>query len=431
MSSFIIKNGRVIDPATALDAPRDVLVQGGIIARIAPPGTLEPVEDAAELDARGLCVLPGLIDMHVHLREPGEEYKEDIESGSRAAAAGGFSTIVAMANTRPVADNSEVVAYVERRGAEVGLVRVLPVGAVTVGQKGEVLAPFGELVHAGAVALSDDGHFIKNAKLMRHALEYAQDFSIPILSHAEDPDLSEHGHMHEGAVSTRLGLRGILGVAEDIAVIRDVMLAEHTGGRLHVCHVSTRGAVEIIRAAKHRGVNVTAEATPHHFTLLDEAVADYDTCAKMRPPLRGEADREAVIEGLMDGTLEVIATDHAPHSVIEKDTTFGEAANGIIGLQTALPLALALWRAQRLTLMQVIERLTLGPARALGIDAGALREGGRADLALVDLDEAWCFDLAEVLSKSNNSPFLGQQMRGRVVTTMVAGRITHTRSGGV
>jgi dihydroorotase len=421
---LVIKNGRLLDPASRLDGERDLRLVGGVIAEVGAPGRVSTA-GAEVVDASGLWVLPGLVDMHVHLREPGEEYKEDIESGSRAAAAGGFTTVVAMANTKPMGDNAEVVSYVARRGREVGMTRVLPVGAVTMGLAGEALAPFGELKRAGAVALSDDGKPVWNARLMRHALEYAQDFALPVLSHAEERELSKGGLMNEGTVSTRLGLRGIPALAEDIAVARDLMLAEYTGGRLHVCHVSTEGAVALIRAAKGRGVRVTAEATPHHFTLTEEAVAGYSTDAKMNPPLRSERDRQAVVAALGDGTLDAIASDHAPHSSIEKDTTFDEAANGVIGLQTTLPLALALWRTGAVPLMTVVERLTSGPARVLGLPYGTLVQGHPADVVVIDADSEWTLSAEALLSKSKNSPFLGRSLRGRVELTVLEGRVTY------
>jgi dihydroorotase len=425
--ALLIKNGRLIDASSRTDAQRDIRLENGVIAEVAPVGRLG-AEGATVIDASGKWVLPGLIDLHVHLREPGQEYKEDIESGSRAAAAGGFTAIVAMANTTPVADNAEVVSFVLRRGREVGLVRVLPVGAVTVGLAGETMAPMGELKRAGAVAVSDDGKPVWNSRIMRHALEYSQDFGMAVLSHAEDRDLVKGGHMNEGPVSARLGLKGAPAIGEDIAVARDIMLAEHTGGRLHVQHVSTRGSVDLIRAAKRRGVRVTGEATPHHFTLTDEAVVGYDTNAKMAPPLRSEADRQAVIAGLADGTLDAIATDHAPHSVLEKDTTFDEAANGIIGLQTALPLALDLWRSGALPVLALVEKMTWGPARALGLPYGTLAKGAPADVTIVDPDAPWTLAADVILSKSKNSPFMGRALRGLVETTILGGRVTYRRA---
>ncbi len=423
---LIIQNGRVLDPGAGIDRIADLLVVDGRVAELAAAGSLAP-QDAEVLEARGRWVLPGLCDLHVHLREPGEEYKEDLASGARAAAAGGFCTVVAMANTKPPIDNGELVARALERSASLGLCRVLPVGTVTAGREGKALAPFGELRRAGAVALSDDGAPVADAQLLRRAFEYARDFDLPILSHAEDPRLSLAGQMHEGAVSTRLGLTGIPSVSEEVAVARDIALAEYTGGRLHVQHLSTARAVELIRAAKARGVRVTAEVTPHHFTLTAEAVAEYDTAAKVMPPLRDESDRRALIAALADGTADAIATDHAPHSSIEKDVPFAEAAPGLIGLQTALPLALDLWRQGHLPLETVITRLTSGPAAVLGRQA-SLAVGSVADLVLVDPEAGWSLNDETNQSKSRNTPFWGRGLTGRVEATILAGRLVYARS---
>lgn len=424
---WILRNGRLLDPRSKTDRMVDLRLDAGKVAELGNPNSLKG-DDFQLIDAKGRWIVPGLIDIHVHLRDPGEEYKEDIASGSAAAAAGGFTTVVAMPNTKPVIDNAEMVQYVLRRGQAVGKCRVLPTGAVTAGQKGLALAPFAEMRRAGAVALTDDGHPVANAGLMRAALEYAATFDLPVMTHAEEPGLSHGCHMHEGAVSTRLGIRGAPRVAEDAAVARDIMLAEYTGGHLHVCHVSTEAAVELIRQAKARGVRVTGEATPHHFRLTDQAVEGYRTAAKMNPPLREDRDRQAVIGGLKDGTLDAIATDHAPHSSVEKDVAFAEAAMGVIGLQTSLPLSLELWRDGELPLLDVIERLTWGPARTLGLPLGSLAVGAVADVALVDPDATWQFDEGRILSKSINSPFLGHTMRGRVDTTLLAGQLVYSGS---
>jgi dihydroorotase len=424
MTKIVIQNGRLIDPKSGTDRPCDLSILDGKVAAIAPAGSLGKGADEV-INAAGKWVTPGLIDLHVHLREPGEEYKEDIESGARAAVWGGFTTILAMPNTKPVIDSAELVAYVARRGAEVGLCRVLPVGAVTVAQKGETLAPVAEMKRAGAVALSDDGHPVADSAIMRRALEYAADFGLPVLSHAEDPALCKSGQMHEGAVSTRLGLRGIPGIGEDVAVTRDTLLAEHTGGHVHICHVSTARSVAIIAAARARGVHVTAEVTPHHLFLTAEAVVGFDTNAKMRPPLREEADCQALMAGLADGTLDAVATDHAPHSSIEKDVAFEDAANGILGLQTALPLTLELWRRGVLSELGAIRALTYGPAKALGLARGNLAEGSDADLTLIDPDLRWRFEPAMIQSRSKNTPFLGRDFRGKAVLTMVGGRVVY------
>lgn len=424
--NLIIQNGRVLDPARGKDERADLLLEAGRIREVAAPGTIAP-RDAEVIDAKGKWVTPGLIDMHVHLREPGQEYKEDIDSGSRAAAAGGFTTVVAMPNTSPAIDNAELVRFVVERSNAVGLCRVLPTGAVTTAQKGEALAPMGEMRRAGAVAVTDDGHPVANAQLMRRALEYAQDFDLPVMSHAEDPALTQNGVMNEGVVSTRLGLRGNPSVSETVAVSRDVALAEFTGGRLHIQHVSTAAAVEVVRRAKERGVRVTAEATPHHFSLTDEAVIGYDPNTKMAPPLRTDTDRQAVLAGLGDGTIDAIATDHAPHTSIEKDVAFADAANGILGLQTALPLALVLWREHGLELLTVLERLTAGPARVLGLPYGSLEVGEMADVTIIDPDAEWSLNEETNYSKSRNSPFWGRTLRGRVEATVLEGKLVFQR----
>ena len=420
----LIKNGRVLDPAHQIDANLDVLVVDGKIAQIA--AGLE-VPDAETIDAGGLLLVPGLIDIHVHLRDPGYEYKEDIVSGTRAAAAGGFTAVACMPNTQPVNDNKAVTAYIRQKAAAEGQVRVYPVGCITKGLKGESLAEFGDLQAAGCVAVSDDGRPVTSGEIMRRALEYARSFQLPVISHAEDLSLVGDGVMNEGFVATQLGLRGIPWVAEDAAVARDVLLAEFTGARLHIAHVSTRGAVEIIRAAQRRGVPVTAETAPHYFTLTDEAVRGYDTHAKMNPPLRSAADVQAIRDGLADGTLSVIATDHAPHHVDEKNVEFNLALNGIVGLETALPLTLRLVEEGVLTLTEAIARLTIGPARALGLPGGTLEVGRAADITLVDPTCKWTLDPARLLSRSKNTPFGGWQLKGAAALTMVDGRVVYQR----
>lgn len=420
----LIKNGRVLDPAHQIDANLDVLVVDGKIAQIA--AGLE-VPDAETIDAGGLLVVPGLIDIHVHLRDPGYEYKEDIVSGTRAAAAGGFTAVACMPNTQPVNDNKAVTAYIRQKAAAEGQVRVYPVGCITKGLKGESLAEFGDLQAAGCVAVSDDGRPVTSGEIMRRALEYARSFQLPVISHAEDLSLVGDGVMNEGFVATQLGLRGIPWVAEDAAVARDVLLAEFTGARLHIAHVSTRGAVEIIRAAQRRGVPVTAETAPHYFTLTDEAVRGYDTHAKMNPPLRGAADVQAIRDGLADGTLSAIATDHAPHHVDEKNVEFNLALNGIVGLETALPLTLRLVEEGVLALSDAIARLTIGPARALGLSGGTLEVGQAADITLIDPACKWTLDPARLVSRSKNTPFGGWQLKGAATLTMVDGRVVYQR----
>jgi len=421
--NLIIQNGRVLDPQSGRDEAADLLIEGDRIREVAPSGGMK-LRDAEVIDVKGAWVTPGLIDLHVHLREPGQEYKEDVASGSRAATAGGFTSIVAMPNTDPVIDNGELVQFVIDRGKRAGLCRVLCCGAVSVGQKSERLAPFGEMKRAGAVAVTDDGRPVTNPVMMRRALEYSQDFDLPVLSHAEDAQLSGHGQMHEGVISTQLGLQGVPGVAEDVAVARDILLAEHTGGRLHIQHVSTARSVDLVRDAKARGVRVTAEATPHHFSLTHEAVMGYHTSTKVNPPLREGKDRAAVIAGLSDGTIDAIATDHAPHSSIEKDVAFADAMNGMIGLQTALPLALNLWRAG-MPLLKVIALMTTGPARVLGLSTPAIREGALADLAIFDPAATWQLDDESNYSKSKNSPFWGRPLEGRVRATIVGGKVVY------
>jgi len=419
---ILIQGGRVIDPATEHDGVADVLIEDGTIVAV-EPGIR--VAEAHTVDAAGLVVAPGLVDMHVHFREPGYEYKEDIASGSKAAARGGFTSVACMPNTNPVLDNEGLVAQVVRRGQEAGHCRVHPIAAITRGQQGRELTEMMVLKEAGAVGFSDDGVPVESARVMRRALEYSRLTGLAIISHSEEKTLSAGGHMHEGVWSARLGIGGIPSASEDVAVARDVRLAEITGGRLHVCHVSSRRSVEILRDAKERGVSVTAEATPHHFTLTDEAVAGFDSNTKMNPPLRSERDRQALIDGLADGTLDAIATDHAPHAAREKLVEFDQAPFGILGLQTALPLALeVLVGGGHLGLPAVVERLTRAPARILGLEAGTLRPGVPADVTVFDPSARWTLTKDELESKSRNTPFLGRELTGRVLLTLLAGRAT-------
>jgi dihydroorotase len=422
---LFIENGRVIDPASGTDGVRTVVVRDGKIAEVAE--RVERPRDARALDARGRWVVPGLVDLHVHLREPGQEYKETVATGARAAVAGGFTTICAMPNTKPVNDNASVAELVLARAAAAGLARVLPVGCISRNQAGEDLAEYGELRAAGCVAVTDDGKPVANPALMRRALEYARAFGLPVAVHEEDPALAGKGVMHEGPASTRLGLKGVPAAAEDVMVLRDLALLELTGGRLHVQHVSTRGAVRAIRDAKARGLAVTAEATPHHLTLTDEDVAasGYDTDFKMNPPLRSAADVAAVREGLADGTLDAIATDHAPHSAVEKDLEFDAALNGIVGLETAFPVCLELVRRGVLSERRLVEALTSGPARAFGLQAGTLARGAAADVAVLDPAAEWLVDPSRLHSKSRNTPWKGKRLAGRCVFTIVGGRIVH------
>ncbi len=417
--NWLIKNGRIIDPKNEIDRQGDLLVVEG---RIAAEQTPVP-EDTREIDASGCWVVPGLIDMHVHLREPGEEYKEDIVTGTRAAAAGGFTAVACMPNTRPVNDCRAVTAMILERAGQ-GSARVYPVGAISSGLQGKKLAEFGELREAGAVGVSDDGLPVRDSQLMRRALEYAGDFGLTVISHSEDPSLST-GVMNEGEVATRLGLKGIPAAAEAIMVYRDIALAEQTGQRVHIAHVSTAMSVDLIRTAKARGVRVSAETTPHYFTLTDEAVEGYNTNAKMNPPLRSRKDRQAVREALADGTLDAIATDHAPHSILEKEVEFDLAANGIIGLETSLPLALALVRDGLIDAPRLVELMSTGPAAILGLPGGSLAAGQVADITVIDPGQTFTYTEEQVVSRSRNSPFLGWRLQGRAVLTMVGGRVTH------
>ncbi len=419
-NSWRITNGRVLDPVRAIDRIDDILVIDG---RIAEHGEKAPA-GIPEVNASGCWVMPGLVDMHVHLREPGHEYKEDILSGAQAAAAGGFCGVACMPNTTPVNDCAAVTAMILAR-AKQAAVRVYPIGAISKGSKGAQLAEFGEMKEAGAVAISDDGHPVTDSQLMRRALEYASDFRLPVISHCEELALSQ-GVMNEGIVATQLGLKGIPVAAESIMVYREIALAEFTGRRVHIAHVSAKASLELIRAAKERGVLVTAETAPHYFTLTDAAVEGYDTNAKMNPPLRSQEDLEAVRQALADGTLDAIATDHAPHSILEKEVEFDNAANGIIGLETAVPLALALVRGNIISASRFVELLAVNPAAILGVDAGSLRPGSPADITVVDPEREYHYTEDMVVSKSRNTPFLGWHMKGGAVLTMVDGEIRHS-----
>jgi dihydroorotase len=423
--SKLIRGGRVLDPASGLDELHDVLIDGSTISDVGPPGSLEAKSDGSLeiIEAGGLWVVPGLIDLHTHLREPGEEYKETILTGSQAAAAGGFTAICCMPNTKPVNDNSAVTDLILRRAVEADLVRVFPVGAISQGQKGEMLAEYGELKEAGVVAVSDDGQAVMNSQLMRRALEYAQVFDLPVISHAEDRDLAGDGVMNEGVVSTRLGLREMPSVAEDIMVFRDCSLAALTGGRLHIAHVSSAGAVELVRQFKANGVQVTAEATPHHFTLTDEALESFDTNLKVNPPIRSSIDIAAIQQGLAEGTIDAIATDHAPHSTIEKDVEFDYAAFGMIGLETALPLTLRLVEQGLLSPLEAVAKLTTNPARIVDIDLGRLAPKLPADITLVDPQRELTVDVNQFRSKSRNSPFHGWHLRGKAVMVLRDGKV--------
>jgi len=424
--NLLIKGGRVIDPSQNMDEIFDLLVENGLVKEIgkglaSPPGV-------KIIEASGKFVVPGLIDMHVHLRDPGLEYKEDIISGTKAAAAGGFTSVCCMPNTKPVIDNKAVASYIINKAREEGFCNVFPIGSITYGLSGERMSEMGELKEAGCVAVSDDGRPVVNPELMMRSLQYANGMGIMVISHAEELALVGQGVINEGYTSTELGLKGIPRVAEDIATVRDIMLAEYTNAPIHIAHVSTKGSVRIIREAKARGVKVTCETAPHYFTLTDDAVRGYNTNAKMNPPLREAADVAAVKEGLRDGTIDAIATDHAPHHLDEKDMEFNEAMNGIIGLETSLPLSLKLVEDGVLTINQLIEKMSYNPSNILELERGSLMVGSVADITLIDPAAEWTVEKEKLASKSKNSPFLGWKMKGVAAATILAGTIVQTKA---
>lgn len=421
---ILIKTGRVLDPGKT-DLVADMLIIDGKIADIQPPGSqaLSQSSVDTEIDATGCIVSPGLIDMHVHLREPGHEYKETIESGIQAAAAGGFTAICCMPNTSPVNDNAQITRYIVDKAASFNAVRVFPVGAISVGLEGAQMAEIGEMKSAGIVAVSDDGRPVVDSLLMRRAIEYAEGTGILVISHCEDPYLSD-GAMNEGPFATRLGLSGIPNASESIMVMRDIALSELTGCRVHFAHVSTRESIEAIRAAKQKGIRVSAETAPHYFMLTDNAVAAYDTHAKMNPPLRSEKDRLAVCEALADGTIDVIATDHAPHAMLDKAVEFDLAANGIIGLETALPLALSLVQKGVISMEQLLFKMSANPAGIIGLKS-TLDIGEPADITIIDPDRVYTYKADNGRSKSRNTPFDGWEFKGCAICTMVNGRIVY------
>lgn len=424
MNPILIKGGHVVDPETGINRVADILIQDGKIASISGTDapSREPGPEPEILDASGRLVTPGLIDMHVHLREPGHEYKETIETGSLAAAHGGFTTICCMPNTEPVNDNQSVTDYILRKAKQHALVRVYPVGAISRGLLGQNLSDYGELREAGVVAVSDDGNPVMNAELMRRALEYAKGFGLLVIAHCEDRNLSSDGVMNEGLTATRLGLPGMPSAEETVMVARDIALCELTGAALHIAHVSTEGSVRVIREAKARGVPVTAETAPHYFMLTEEAVLGYDTHAKVHPPLRTARDRDAIRQALADGTIDVIASDHAPHSAIEKEVEFARAANGMIGLETSLPLSLQLVEMALLDIPALVAKMSINPARILGLPHIGLKTGSPADLTIIDPEKTFTVDAGTFRSKSRNTPFNGMQLRGKAVLTMVAGK---------
>lgn len=418
--TILIQGGHVIDPGR-FNGLADVLIEDGNISAVGP--TLAAPAGATVIRAAGQLVLPGFVDLHVHFREPGFEYKETIQSGTAAAVAGGFTTVCAMPNTNPVNDNQSVTEFMIDRARAAGNAHLYPIGAITKGSEGKELAEIGDLRRAGCVAISDDGKPVMNSLVMRRAMEYARAFDVPVVDHCEDLHLSEGGCMNEGLLSTELGLPGIPSAAEDVMVARNVSLAELTGARLHLAHISTAGSVRMVREAKSRGLKVTAEACPHHFTLTEELTRGYNTHAKMNPPLRTWRDVQAIKEGLRDGTIDVIATDHAPHATQEKQQEFTEAPFGIVGLETALSLTLALVEEGVLTIESAVEKLATAPAKAFSLNAGTLAVGAPADVAIVDQHMQWEVDPSRFRSKSRNTPFAGWKVKGRVTTTIVAGRV--------
>jgi dihydroorotase len=417
---FLIKGGRIIDPSQQVDRTADLLVEDGLVKSI---DDSIHIDGAETFDASGLIVAPGFIDLHVHLREPGEEYKETIASGASAAVAGGFTSICAMPNTRPVNDNASVTRFIIDKARGAGLARVYPIGAITRHSDGEELAEMAEMKEAGAVAVSDDGRPVMNNQVMRHAMEYARDHGLVVVDHPQDLNLSGGGVMHEGRYSTLLGLKGMSSAAEESHVGRDVLLAELTGARVHIAHISTAGSVELVRRAKRQGLAVTCEVTPHHLALTDAAVTGFDTNTKMNPPLRSEEDRAALIEAVRDGTIDAIATDHAPHHADEKMLDYDHAPSGVVGLETALGVALTILHHRAgVGLSRIIETLTIGPARAFSLPGGALKAGFPADITIFDPRREWTVDPARFRSKSRNTPFEGWQLRGAVIAAFVSGR---------
>ena len=425
----VLRGGRVLDPSQNLDATGDlVLDEGKIAAFETKAGSYS--DDVRIVDCAGLVVSPGFIDVHCHLREPGREDVETIATGARAAAVGGFTAVCAMPNTQPVTDNQAAVGFVLRQGQAANAARVHPIGAISLGQDGKALAEFGEMVGAGAVAVSDDGRPVASAHLMRTALEYARTFGIPVADHCEEPTLAAGGAMNEGLVSARLGLKGIPSEAEEIMVIRDILLARRTGGHVHLCHMSTKGAVELIRWGKERGIRVTAEACPHHLSLTENEVNGYNTNAKMNPPLRTEADVEAIREAVRDGTIDLVATDHAPHHYDEKEREFSDAPNGIVGLETALAVVMKwLVKPGIIDLATLIDRMSVSPARTFNLPGGSLRRGALADVTVFDPAREWTVDPARFTSKGRNSPYSGHTLQGVVMCTIVGGKIVHQAAG--
>jgi dihydroorotase len=427
VTRILLKGGRVVDPSQQMDSTCDVLLADGRIEACGPRVANEANSPEIQvIDCAGLVVSPGFIDVHCHLREPGREEVETIATGARAAAAGGFTAVCAMPNTDPVTDNQAAVGFILGQARRAAAARVYPIGAISIGEKGETLAEFGEMVGAGAVAVSDDGKPVVSAQLMRTALEYARTFGIPVADHCEEPTLAAGGAMNEGLVSARLGLRGIPAEAEEIMAIRDMLLARLTGGHIHLCHMSTRGSVQLIRWGKDQHINVTAEVCPHHLSLTEEAVGKYDTHAKMNPPLRMAADVEALRDAVRDGTIDVIATDHAPHHYDEKEREFADAPNGIVGFETALAVNITwLVKPKIIDLGVLVERMSCAPARVFHLPGGTLRKGSPADVTVFDPAAEWKVDAAKFRTKGRNTPYNGMTLTGRVHYTVVHGRVVH------
>lgn len=417
---ILIKSGHVIDNKQKLNGVMDVLVVDGVITEI---GKVAKNKEDEIIDASGKYVLPGFVDAHCHLRDPGQEYKEDIASGTRSAAMGGFTSIACMPNTNPVVDNAAIVSYITNKAKEVGVVNVFPIGAISKGQQGKELAEIGDMKFAGAVAVSDDGHPVKSPDLMKKAMQYAAMFDVPVISHCEEMELAEDGVMNEGYNSTIMGLKGIPTAAEDIMVARDVILSEYLKLPIHIAHVSTKGAIETIRTAKKRGVKVTCETCPHYFSLTDDACLNFNTLAKVNPPLRIQEDVDAVIAGLKDGTIDIIATDHAPHCKDEKNVEFNVANNGLVGFETAFGLAVThLVKPGFLSMEELVNKMSYIPSKILGLNKGTLEKGVLADIIVVDIDEKYTVDITKFASKSKNSPYSGHELYGKVKHTIVGGK---------
>ncbi len=423
---LLIKNGRVVDPASRTDAPRDVLLDGEVVKEVGEPGRFSAIKDAAVFDASGMIVAPGFIDLHVHLREPGQESSETIETGTKSAARGGFTAVCCMPNTKPVHDNASITRFIVDKARTVGAIRVWPIGAASIGSQGEAIAEIAAMKEAGIVAVSDDGRPIATARLTRQVMDYCRSLDLPVIEHSEDVSLAAGAVMREGVTSTRLGLRGMPAAAESVCVARDVQLAELTGARLHIAHLSAKGSLDQVRAAKSHGLRVTCEVTPHHFTLIDEDV-QYDSRFKMNPPLASREDREALIAGLADGAVDVIATDHAPHEPALKDVEFDRAPFGILGFETAIALGLEqLVHSKKISLTRMVELFTTGPACVLGMER-KLAAGAPADVTIFSTTHEWTYNVNDSPSKSRNSPFDGRSFRGAPMATIVAGKLAYRR----